>query len=97
VGPAVSGNEGVRGSTDLYMLLANSRALPNNSFVAIFFGPRQCYTSLNFLSRAVGHFSLTTFSNCIALSTLFAWLWVCVECAAKQSVCDLGKLTFPYT
>jgi hypothetical protein len=41
------------------------------------------------VNRAVGHFSLTTFSTYTALSTLFGWLWMRVGCAACQGVCDL--------
>jgi hypothetical protein len=41
------------------------------------------------VSRAVGHFSLTTFSTCATLSTLFGWLWMRVGRVACQSVCDL--------
>ncbi len=40
------------------------------------------------VSRAVGHFSLTSFSAYTKLSTLIGWLWMWAESAARQCVCE---------
>lgn len=46
-------------------------------------------TPIFIVSRAVGHFSLTSLSVYTALSTLIDWLRMWVACAARQWVCDL--------
>src|SRR5688572_6260525 len=41
------------------------------------------------VSRAVGHFSLPSFSTYTTPSTLFAWLWMWAASPVWQCVCDL--------